>query len=80
MPSTIDIAPSAESQAATAPAGAAPEEASGEPRVENPRGIVNRRRLMTRLGEVFERLGPGPAQRGEVLAILKHELAEGRAG
>jgi [protein-PII] uridylyltransferase len=79
MPSTIDIVPSAENRAATAPSGAAPEEASGEARVENPRGIVNRRRLMTRLGEVFERLGPGPAQRGEVLAILKQALAEGRA-
>jgi len=82
MPSSIDIAAPEQSPTRPLPAGEdggeLPDGVPGGFKVENPRAIMNRRRLMARLGEIFDRLGPGPAQRGEVLAVLKTALAEGR--
>ena len=83
MPNTIDIAPPPETAASGTPAAAraeaASEAAAAAARVENPRAIVNRRRLMTRLGEIFESEPAGPKQRSAVLAVLKEALAAGRA-
>ena len=88
MPSSIDIAmrasATAKKTAATPgdldlPFEEAALRAAGSTKVENPRAIVNRRRLMASLAEISEAVPEGPEQRSRVLAALKQALSAGRA-
>ncbi|MEO3427762.1 [protein-PII] uridylyltransferase [Pelagibius sp. CAU 1746] len=77
MTSSADIAAPGGTAAALPPEEALAE-ASGA-QIDNPRSIVNRRRLMAGLGEIFDEVPAGPRQRAAVLALLKQALAAGRA-
>ncbi len=87
MPSSVDMAapreapaesPGGQEAAETLPPEEALAEAAGA-RIDNPRAIVNRRRLTARLGEIFAEIPAGPKQRAAVLTLLKEALAAGRA-
>lgn len=84
MPSSLDLveakaAPSAAADAAAPPAGEAALDTVAGAEIENPRAIVNRRRLTQRLEEICHDGAAGPKQRQAVLALLKEALAAGRA-
>ncbi len=85
MPSSIDIATRTASPAKTPAAGAAAaggdaaHEAAGGTRIDNPRAIVNRRRLTAELEEICAALPVGSERRSRLLAALKQALAAGRA-
>jgi [protein-PII] uridylyltransferase len=51
----------------------------GAAKIENPRGIVNRRNLTARLAEIAAATPAGLEQRAAVLDVLKQALAAGRA-
>ncbi len=87
MPSSVDMAapreapaesPGDQEAAETLPPEEALAEAAGA-RIDNPRAIVNRRRLTARLAEIFAEIPAGPKQRAAVLTLLKEALAAGRA-
>ena len=85
MPSSLDLATPAPAKDAAKAPGAAAEadslnaETADEGRIENPRAIVNRRRLAARLDKAYGEAEAGADQRAAVLAVMKEALAAGRA-